>query len=32
MTEWLNKVIPELNEVAGKDGTFNVEFMSGIIF
>jgi len=32
MSESLNKLRPEMNEVAGKDGPFNVEFMSGIIF
>lgn len=32
MSDSLNKVVLEMNEVAGKDGSFNVEFMSGIIF
>jgi hypothetical protein len=32
MSGSLNEVVLQMNEVAGKDGLFNVEFMSGIIF
>ena len=32
MSESWNKVRSEMNEVAGKEESFNVEFMSGIIF